>query len=121
MFDVKLTTDDEHDVVVLEIHGEFTLDEKPKVDPIVAEAVECGCRGVVLDLSKIRFIDSAGLMVVLSVYNKFMKAGMAMTVATNGNRYAEQKIQEVGLLRVPKFEAFESVEEAKRALSRRDT
>jgi len=118
VFDAKLTKDDEHDVVVLEIQGNFSLDEKSKVDPLVAEAVECGCRGIVLDLTAISFMDSAGMMVVLSIYNKFTKAGMAMTCATAGNRYAEQKIQEIGLLRVPKFEAFESVEEAKRALSR---
>lgn len=118
MFDAKLTKDDEHDVVVLEIRGNFTLDEKPQVDPLVGAGVECGCRGIVLDLTRIEFMDSAALMVVLNIYNKFTKAGMSMTVATDGNRYAEQKIREIGLLRVPKFEAFESVEEAKRAMAR---
>lgn len=118
MFDAKLIADEEVDVRVLVIEGDFTLDEKPKVDPLVAEAIVCECRGVILDLTKIRYLDSAALMVVLGVYNKLQRAQIPMIVATGQNTYAEQKIEEIGLLRVPKFEAFESVEEAKRALAR---
>lgn len=118
MFEVRLTKDDEHRAQVLELEGNFTLDEKRRVDELLPEITSCDYVGVVLDISKVQFIDSAGLMVVLSIFNKLMRAEKSMVVATGGNPYAQGKLKELGLMRIPKFQAFESAEEAKRALAR---
>jgi len=118
MFDARLTKDDEHRAQVLELEGNFTLDEKGRVDALLPEITSCDYVGLVLDISKIKFIDSAGIMAVLSIFNKLMRVDKSMVVATGGNPYAEGKIEEIGLLRIPKFQAFESAEEAKRALAR---
>jgi anti-anti-sigma factor len=121
VFEARLTKDDEHRAQVLELEGNFTLDEKRRVDDLIPELTSCEYAGVVLDISKIKFIDSAGLMVVLSIFNKLMRSDKSMVVATGGNPYAEGKLKEIGLLRIPHFQAFEAAEEAKRALTRSRT
>lgn len=104
-------------VEVLSVTGEFTLDERPQIGPVLDDVVASDSRAVVLDLSGLTYVDSAGLMTVLSLYNKLDRAGKQMAVATGGNAYAEKKIREIGILRVPNFQAFETVDDAKQALA----
>ena len=118
MFDARLVKDDELRVQVLVLEGDFTMDERRVVDDLLADVTSGDYAGLVLDISGIDYIDSAGLMVVVAAFNKLDRVGKSMTVATGGNRYAEDKLNELGLLRIPKFKAFESAEEAKRALAR---
>lgn len=117
LFKVTLTPDEQHRVQVLELEGNFTLDEKREVDVLLEEITSSDYVGLVLDISKLTFIDSAGLMVVLAIFNGLRGADKRMAVATGGNAYPEAKMKETGLLRMPAFQAFESVEEARTALA----
>lgn len=118
VFEATLNRDDELGLLLLTIEGHFTIDEKQQVDSLIADALSEDATGWLLDLTALKFIDSAGLMTVLSLYNKLDKAGKPMAVVTDGNKYAQDKLQELGLMRIPRFQAFESAEEAKRALAR---
>lgn len=117
VFEARLEKDDALNVCVLTIEGDFTLDETGKVDPLVADAVASPGRGTVLDLSRLRLMDSAGMMVVLGLHNRLTSSGKAMSVVTADNAYAKQRLSELGLLRIPRLEAFETSEEAKRTIA----
>jgi anti-sigma B factor antagonist len=45
----------------LELHGELDIGTAPKLDEAVEEALEAGCREVVLDLGPTTLLDSSGL------------------------------------------------------------
>jgi anti-sigma B factor antagonist len=45
----------------LEIHGELDIGAAPKLDEAVGEALDDGCREVVLDLAPTTLLDSSGL------------------------------------------------------------
>jgi anti-anti-sigma factor len=45
----------------LELHGELDIGTAPKLDRAVGEALEEGCREVVLDLGPTTLLDSSGL------------------------------------------------------------
>ena len=116
MLEAALHKDDLAQVQVLVLEGDFTLDEKSEVEGLLADAAACEYAGVVMDLSGIRYIDSAGLMVVIATFNRLQRAGKSLVVATGGNPYATSKLREIGFLSVPEFRVFESVESAKAAL-----
>jgi anti-sigma B factor antagonist len=45
----------------IELHGELDIGTAPKLDEAVAEALDAGCREVVLDLAGTTLMDSQGL------------------------------------------------------------
>jgi anti-sigma B factor antagonist len=45
----------------LELHGELDIGTAPKLDEAVEEALDDGCREVVLDLGPTTLLDSSGL------------------------------------------------------------
>jgi anti-anti-sigma factor len=45
----------------LELHGELDIGTAPKLDEAVEEALDAGCREVVLDLGPTTLLDSSGL------------------------------------------------------------
>ena len=45
----------------IELHGELDIGTAPKLDEAVEEALEAGCREVVLDLAGTTLMDSQGL------------------------------------------------------------
>ena len=45
----------------LELHGELDIGTAPKLDEAVEQALEDGCREVVLDLGPTTLLDSSGL------------------------------------------------------------
>jgi anti-sigma B factor antagonist len=45
----------------LELHGELDIGTAPKLDEAVEDALDAGCREVVLDLGPTTLLDSSGL------------------------------------------------------------
>jgi anti-sigma B factor antagonist len=60
--------------------GELDLATAPIVDTQLAELVEAGFRNIVLDLGKLRFLDSTGLRLLLSWEARARAAGVDMRV-----------------------------------------
>jgi anti-anti-sigma factor len=56
----------EQDQHTLALIGELDLASAPALEGMVAQACADGAREVVLDLSRLRFIDSSGLKAILS-------------------------------------------------------
>jgi anti-sigma B factor antagonist len=60
--------------------GELDLATAPIVDTQLAELVEAGFRNIVLDLGKLRFLDSTGLRLLLSWEARARAEGVEMRV-----------------------------------------
>ncbi len=58
---MKITTQDYDNVTVADIQGELDSDGVGLLRSTVAEAITVGRAGLVLDMSKVGFIDSEGL------------------------------------------------------------
>lgn len=117
MFNASLTKDEKFNAHVLELSGIFTLDEKRRVDRLVMDAVCNDCAGLVIDFTKLTYIDSAGLMSVLGAFHKFSATDRPVVLATGRNTYVQDKLAEIGLGRGSAIQVVDSVEVAKRALS----
>ncbi|MDH7599980.1 MAG: STAS domain-containing protein [Sedimentisphaerales bacterium] len=52
-------------VIVIAPEGQFTLDGADQLKEAVCKAVSERCRAIVLDMSRVRFIDSQGLELLL--------------------------------------------------------
>jgi anti-sigma B factor antagonist len=60
--------------------GELDLATAPIVDTQLAELVEAGFRNIVVDLGKLRFLDSTGLRLLLSWEARARAEGVEMRV-----------------------------------------
>jgi anti-sigma B factor antagonist len=60
--------------------GELDLATAPIVDTQLAELVEAGFRNIVIDLGKLRFLDSTGLRLLLSWDARAREEGVEMRV-----------------------------------------
>jgi anti-sigma B factor antagonist len=60
--------------------GELDLATAPLVDTQLAELVEAGFRNIVVDLGKLRFLDSTGLRLLLSWEARARAEGVEMRV-----------------------------------------
>lgn len=119
MLDVRVVRDDDLGVHVLVLEGDFTLDDRPRVEVVRSQALENDYAGLVVDMSGLTYVDSAGLMVILATFGELRRAGRQMAVAAASRSYAEAKLREIGLLEVPGFAMFPTAEEAKHAIAGR--
>lgn len=116
MLNAQLVKVENAGVNVLALEGDFTLDEKPRVEALRLQAMEGGHAGLVLDLNGLRFIDSAGLMVILATFGELRAADIPFAVVAASRSYAEAKLREIGLMSVPGFKVFATAEEATQAI-----
>ena len=62
---MKINHQDYNDVTVVEIHGEFVEEFCKQFQDTMTEIVKRQLSGIVLDMSKVPFIDSGGLGMLL--------------------------------------------------------
>lgn len=80
---IQSQPDERTSVVALE--GELDLDRAPSLKWALLDALDAGCKQLVVDLSQVRFMDSTALSVLLAV-NKSLDAGARMAiVCVNAN------------------------------------
>jgi anti-sigma B factor antagonist len=70
-----IENDRHHEGVVLSAYGELDLHIAPELQDRLDAAVENGASLVVLDLSRVTFIDSMALGVLLGVVNRLRQGG----------------------------------------------
>ena len=58
---MRITTQDYNDITVTELNGEFTSEFVGMFGDSMENIISRGQHGIVLDMSKVAFIDSAGL------------------------------------------------------------
>ncbi|MEL0018941.1 MAG: STAS domain-containing protein [Rickettsiales bacterium] len=67
--------------MVLECAGRLTIRDRKSVDRISSNITETGHSQVVIDLSKLNYIDSAGLGILLSLREGAMGKGKRIAIA----------------------------------------
>jgi anti-sigma B factor antagonist len=67
-------------VLILELRGELDLASAPALQRHVAGALALGSGRVVIDLSRLEFLDSTGLQVLLYAHRKLRENGQALSL-----------------------------------------
>jgi anti-sigma B factor antagonist len=73
------------EVSVIECAGELDLNTIPKLEPRLLEAVSAGGR-VILDLSRLSFIDSSGIGLLIKAHKECREPGAMQTVVSNDSQ-----------------------------------
>lgn len=110
---------DDHDILVLEISGrvigDASLEMRRDINGWIAEIPETKKPKVVLDLSKVTMMDSAGLGALVSSYTTVQKREGQLVLAGLG-RGLQNLIAITKLARV--FDVYENEEEAIKSFSK---
>lgn len=77
-----VTTDPDGTVVVT---GEVDLYSAPQLEQVVGGAVEGGEGNVVIDLAGVRFMDSAGLNIIIRCYKPLDQQGRRLVLRSPGD------------------------------------
>ena len=73
--ELSLSTRTVDDYTVLEVGGEVDVYTAPRLRERLVELVEAGARSVVVDLSRVEFLDSTGLGVLVGALKRLRAAG----------------------------------------------
>lgn len=80
----------ESDITVLELAGRMTLGNRlSEVERLVRETIQEGCRRLVIDLSKLDFMDSSGVGVLVMAAGVMDQAGGQMRIAGANSRVSQ--------------------------------
>lgn len=78
-FETTTTTDD--GVVTVALDGELDIASAPLLDAALADVERGGERTLLLDLARVRFMDSTGLRTLLSARRRAEAAGRSLRLA----------------------------------------
>jgi anti-sigma B factor antagonist len=62
-------------VAVIRLRGALDMTGAPTVRECVGEVIDDGCKEVVIDIEKLTFLDSSGLMVLYSAHRQLEASG----------------------------------------------
>jgi anti-sigma B factor antagonist len=65
---------------LVELRGEMDALLAASVEKGIESVIEGGCRGLVLDMSGVEYIDSSGIRVLLATYKRLVKLGGKMNI-----------------------------------------
>ena len=107
---LQLAERDSGGITVLELSGRVSLgEESNQLRTKIKEVLGKGKTGLVLDLSKVSYIDSAGLGTLVAGYTTAHNVGASMKLA-NLTKKLDQLLHITKLVTV--FDVYDSVEEA---------
>ena len=79
---MQITTRDVNDVKVVQIEGELDTGSSPEAQQQLDQLREQGVKKILLDMTKLDFISSAGLRVVLATAQELKQAGGDLRVCS---------------------------------------
>jgi anti-anti-sigma factor len=83
----RFEVDEPGDVIRARLGGELDMSNAHEVGTSIADAVTNDAAGLILDLTELEFIDSAGIRTLLSLVGRFGWHGQRLTfVAAPGSR-----------------------------------
>ena len=106
---MRISTQDYSDITVVELGGEFTSEFVSFFEDSVQNVISRGQKGIVLDMSNVGFIDSAGLESLLELRDGCHEGGRALKLAAMEENCA--KILEVTRLS-HEFDTYEDLAQA---------
>lgn len=106
---MKIESQKYNDVVVLQLQGDFTGETLKSLDDASSNAFVSGVSGVVLDMTKVVFIDSAALEYLVEFVEKCRESTRQLKIA--GLDENCEKILELTRL-LPQFDTYSELTEA---------
>ena len=93
--------------IIVELCGEVDHHVAPGIkDRIDFMAFECNVKKIVFDFSKVTFMDSSGIGIVLGRYNKMIASG-GEVVTRNAHGTVKQILEMCGIFSLMKYEEDE--------------
>jgi anti-sigma B factor antagonist len=68
----------------IELKGELDIYTSPKLSAVLSDLLEQGCIHIILDLSRLQFIDSAGLVTLVRHNENAVRAGGSLILLNPG-------------------------------------
>jgi len=93
---LELWVDDRPPVTEVTLDGQFDVSTAPQVRSVLNEMIERGCSRVVVDLSRVRFIDRAALGVLTGALRQVDDAGGSVVV-TGSSSPVRRALELVGV------------------------
>lgn len=106
---MKIESQQYNDVVVLQLQGDFTGETLQPLEDAAGSAFVSGVSGVVLDMSKVVFMDSAALEYIVDLNEKCRESTRQLKMA--GLDETCEKILELTRL-LPQFDTYAELTEA---------
>jgi anti-sigma B factor antagonist len=86
----------EHDRVVLGLHGELDLASAPLLEEEIENVASTTSAPLVLDLQELQFIDSTGLRIILSAHERAKERGQQFAL-THGSQQVQRLLSITGV------------------------
>jgi anti-sigma B factor antagonist len=103
---MRIATQDYNDITVVELNGEFTSEFVTSFEDSIQNLIGRGQAGIVLDMSNVVFIDSAGLESLLALRDRCHDNTRTLKLAALDETC--RKILEVTRL-APEFDTYEEL------------
>lgn len=116
MLDVEIRKSDKKNIQILTLSGEFDFHEKERVLDLLPKLKSEDPKRLIIDLTGINLLVSAGVEALLVFHSAFEKAGGRVGVVIDHNNYLMCKFRNLGIFEGTGFELYETVEEAETAI-----
>src|SRR5947209_1348831 len=63
------------DVTLLDIDGNLVLGEEPRFNQFIEDYIKAGGRKLIINLEKVKYVDSTGLGLLILAYKAMLRAG----------------------------------------------
>ena len=113
---VGLEIEEEDDIVVAHVTGELDIVGASATGEAIAEAVPTSARALVVDLSRLEFIDSSGIAMMFSLARRLGGRRQELRVVARGGDPVQRVLELVEFDRAAPI--YETVDEALAELSR---
>jgi stage II sporulation protein AA (anti-sigma F factor antagonist) len=94
---MNVTSRESGTVVIVTPQGRFDTNGAPEVEPILTDHIERGAKQIVLDLSRVEYISSIGLRVILKTVMAMSRTG-GRVVLCGGNDQVRTVLQLSGAM-----------------------
>ncbi|HMD02034.1 MAG TPA: STAS domain-containing protein [Candidatus Baltobacteraceae bacterium] len=104
----------DHDAYVVELGGEIDVYTSPKVKDAIMELIDRGHYNLVINLEKVRYIDSTGLGVLIGALKRVREHGGTVNLVCT-NPQIKKIFDITGLVKI--FGIYDNEQDAKKALA----
>jgi anti-sigma B factor antagonist len=112
--DIKVQVrESDDDAYVVELSGEIDVYTSPKVKDAISELIDQGHYNLIINLEKVRYIDSTGLGVLIGGLKRVREHGGSVSLVCT-NPQIKKIFDITGLVKI--FGIFETENDAKKAL-----
>jgi len=107
--DVEVTVEDS--LIIASLTGEVDISNAPSVEEAIASAIPNHASAIILDLTELEYIDSAGISLIYRLREKLQVRGQDLKLVIPANSPAADALRLAGV--APHLPIMESVQEAR--------